>query len=319
MNLIQIQKKYNTQSKCLNYLEKLRWGKTVTCAYCESKRIIKAKSEQGRYKCYNCNKSFTVFVGTIFQDTRLKLPEWFMIIGLMMNNKTGISAKEISRQVGVTLTTAWFTCMRIRCAMIDRKSKLEGILEMDESYFSQGKNNLKKGKLPDSEPALSSVETTKKRGRGTTKLPVVGIVEKSGRVRTKIIEKLTTRNLVAMLNKYAKKDNSILITDGFRSYSKMDAEIEHITIKHKDRQNGVLNTNTIEGYWSLIKNGIRGSYKALSKRYLPFYLIEYEWKYNRRNSQKNLFEEYLKNALTNPSCLLNYEPKKDTKEIAYGN
>ena len=83
MNLVQIQKKFNTQAKCLKYLEKLRWGKNVTCSYCDSEKTIKSKSEQGRHYCYNCKRSFTVFVGTIFEGTRLPLPTWFLIIGLM--------------------------------------------------------------------------------------------------------------------------------------------------------------------------------------------------------------------------------------------
>lgn len=315
MNIKQVQKKYGTQEKCLKYLEKLRWGKTVLCSYCDSKRVIKSKSEQGRYKCYNCNKSFSVMVGTIFQDTKLKLPDWFLVATLVLNAKMGISAKQISRQTGISLKTSWLTAMKIRCAMIDKKTELHGLLQMDESYFGSTDKKITKG-TPDNAPVLSTV--TVKRGRGTKKTAVVGIVEQGGNVKTKIIDKLTTRNLMAMLNQYVKKDESVLVTDGFRSYAKMDEEIEHITIKHKDRKKGGLNTNTIEGYWSLIKNGIKGNYKSLSKKYLPFYLVEYDFKYNHRTSKGNLFEEFINSALTDESCMLNNKPTKDSKELVYG-
>jgi transposase-like protein len=317
MNIKEVQKKFGTQEKCLSYLEKLRWGKTVTCSYCDSKRVIKSKSEQGRYKCYNCNKSFSVMVGTIFQDTKMKLPDWFLISTLVLNAPTGISASMLARQTGVPLKTCWLTTMKLRCAMIDKKTSLHGLLQMDESYFGASPDKKITKSTPDNSPVLSRV--TEKRGRGTKKLAVVGIVETGGgSVKTKIIEKLTARNLMVMLNHYVKTDESVLVTDGFRSYAKMDEEIEHITVKHKDKKKGGLNTNTIEGYWGLIKNGIKGSYKSLSKKYLPFYLVEYDYKYNRRNSKSNLFEDFMVSALTDESCMLNYKPVKDSKEVVYG-
>lgn len=141
MNLVQIQKKFDTQAKCLKYLEKLRWGKNVTYSYCDSKRTIKAKSEKGRHYCYNCKRSLTVFIGTIFEGTRLPLPTWFLTIGLMLNAKTGKSAQEIKRQTGVTLKIAWLIAMKIRCAMISKKTQLRGVLEMDESYFGNRKKD----------------------------------------------------------------------------------------------------------------------------------------------------------------------------------
>ncbi len=313
MNLVQIQKKFNTQDKCLKYLEKLRWGKNVTCSYCDSERTIKAKSEKGRHYCYNCKRSFTVFVGTIFEGTRLPLPTWFLTIGLMLNAKTGKSAQEIKRQTGVTLKTAWLNAMKIRCAMISKDTQLSGVLEMDESYFGNRKKRLTK-ETKDNVPVLASV--TEKRGRGTRKVPVVGIVEKGGNVKTKIVEKLTARNLMAMLNHYVKTEESVLITDGFRSYSRMEEEIEHITVKHSERSRKA-NTNTIEGYWGLIKNGIKGNYKSLSKKYLPFYLVHYDYMYNNRKND-NLFEDFMKDALTNENNMLNYKPIKEPKKIVYG-
>ena len=318
MNIKQVQQKLGTQAKCLSYLQKLRWGKTVKCAYCESKRVIAAKSEQGRYKCYNCNKSFSVLIGTIFEDTKKNLSDWMLVISLLLHAKMGISAKQISRQTGISLKTSWLIAMKLRCAMITDKTELHGLLQMDESYFGSSPKGKKITKdTPINTPILADV--TEKRGRGTKKVSVAGVVEQGGSVKTKVVEKLSTRNLLAMLRHYVNMDESVLITDGFRSYNAMEEEIEHIPIKHKDRKKGGLNTNTIEGYWSIIKNGIKGNYRAISKKYLPFYLLEYDYKYNLRNKKSaTAFEDFIKNALTNESCMLNAKPIGDVKEVVYG-
>jgi len=201
----------------LEILGEIALGKTVTCSYCNSNKTIESKSEQGRHYCYDCKRSFTVFVGTIFEGTRLPLPLWFLTIGLMLNSKGGISAQQIKRQVGITLKTSWLTAMKIRCAMISKNTQLNGVLEMDESYFGNSKTRITK-ETKDNTPILASV--VDKRGRGTKKVPVVGIVERGGGVKTKIVEKLTARNLKAMLNHYVKIDESVLVTDGFKSYAK---------------------------------------------------------------------------------------------------
>ena len=315
VSLITISKKYNTQAKCLKLLEDLRWGKTVKCPYCKSKVTRRAKNEAGRHACNSCKRSFTVFIDTIFEGTRLPLPKWFMLIGSVLNAKSGISAKELERNYELTYKTAYYTAMRVRIGMLMEDTQLHGILEMDESYFGGKK---RKQKIADNEAYLSSVAL--KRGRGTSKVSVAGIVERKGSVRTKVIEKLTKRNLLAMLKSNVEADDSILVTDGFKSYSKLDDYIEHLTINHsKQYSKGITHVNTIEGFWSFVKNGIRGNYKSISPKYLPFYLIEYEWKYNHRNLKKSELETFLKNALSHEKELSYWkaESKEKVKEIAY--
>lgn len=317
MNLLELQNKYNTQRKCLKYLEFLRWGKTVKCPYCTHNETRPTKSELGRHSCKNCKRSFSVFVGTIFEDTRLPLPKWFLVIQLMLNAKSGISSKEISRNLGITYKTAYYTAMRVRIGMLMPDTDLQGLIEMDESYF--GGKARKGKKIPDNDPSLSQVSN--KRGRGTNKVSVVGMTERQGEVRTKVIEKLTKRNLLYMLKENAKESESVLITDGFKSYQGFNEVIEHLVINHsKQYSKGIVHVNTMEGFWSYVKNGIRGNYKAISPKYLPFYLVEYEWKYNHRNFKGNQFEEYLKNALTKEKELEYWkaESSKKVKEVAYG-
>jgi len=317
MNILTINKKYSTPAKCYAYLEKLRWGKIVKCPYCGSKNNKRLKSERFRHKCNNCKRSFSVTVDTIFEDTRLPMPKWFMIIGLMLNSKSGMSAKEIQRQIGLTYKTAYYSAMRVRCGMLVKDSKLHGIIEMDESYFG-GKARKTNKRLPKDQPSLAT--TTLKRGRGTNKISVVGMVERDGDVKTKVIEKLTKRNLLGFLKGKVKSDDSLLMTDGFKSYQQFNKYIEHMIVEHKKQfSKGIIHVNTIEGFWSYIKNGIRGSYKSISPKYLPFYLVQYEFSFNHRNYKGNLFEKFLKNALEQEKELEYWKAKspKNVKQIVY--
>jgi len=316
MNLSELHKKYGTQMKCIAYLEKTRWDKKPYCVHCGSTNVKKRKKSI-KWHCNTCKKDGSVLIGTIFSETRLPLPKFFEIAFLMNNAKMGISAAEISRAVGVKYHTAWYACHRIRCAMIDKEIRLEGLVEFDEAYMGGKRRKVSKQKLPENEANLAQV--TAKRGRGTSKIPVVGAVEKKGKVYVKIIEKLTGRNLLAMLKDKVNTKDSVVITDDFRSYKKFDEAVEHITIKHSEGYgSGIRTVNTIEGFWSILKNGIRGSYRSLSKKYLPFYLAEFSYKYNNRHLQKDSFDKLIGNIVKNDNCMLNYKPVCDTKEIAYG-
>jgi transposase-like protein len=316
MDLLQINKEYSSKAKCIAKLEKLRWGNSVTCPYCNSKRNAPIKSEAGRHSCKNCKRSFTVLVGTIFESSRLPLPKWFFIIGMMLNAKGGISAKQIQRNIKCSYKTAYYTAMRIRVGMLMPDTKLNGMIEMDESYF--GSKARKKHKVEDNDPTLSSVVL--KRGRGTNKISVAGMVERKGKVKTQVVEKLTSRNLLAMLKHYASKDNSILVTDSFKSYAALEEYIDRLVINHsKEYSRGIVHVNTIEGFWSYVKNGIRGSFKSISKKYLPFYLIQYEWLYNHRNLKGNQLDEFLKNAVGQEKELEYWKAKttQQVRKIAY--
>lgn len=169
MTIIEIMKEYGTNHLCYQLLEKIRWAEGVYCPYCGEKKIsVKVEKKQNsRYQCRDCNKSFSVTVGTIFHKAR-KLPEWFMILGLMLNAKKSKSSYEIGRDIGMHQPTVWFIMNKIRKAMETKESELlKGIVEMDETYI--GGKPRGKGE--------------RKRGRGTDKTPVVGMVERNGEVR----------------------------------------------------------------------------------------------------------------------------------------
>jgi len=321
MNLIRLQEKFNTHNKCIKHLEKVRWNNKPTCPHCSAQNITKRTGHvTTKYHCNSCNKDFTVLVDTIFEGTKLPLNKWFVLIALMLNARKGISSLQISRDINVTYKTAWYCAMRIRCAMLDQGDLLEGIVEIDETYIG-GKPRKRYG-VSKTAKSYSDPENPKKykRGRGTDKAKVVGVVQQGGKVVTKVHEKLSGRELVEMLNRYVKLDNAIVVHDDYKGYYALDdAMIAHYTINHSKKQyvDGDITTNTIEGFWSIIKNGIRGQYHVLSKKYLPFYLAEFSYKYNSRHTKPTNFHEMIEGAVKDDKCLVNYQPKKDVKKLAY--
>jgi len=313
MNLLTIQKRFNTQKKCIVYLEKLRWGKTVVSPFSGKDNVTKRKGTF-KYHCNDTNKDFTVLYGTIFQDTRLPLPKWFVLIGLMLNAKKGIPSTQLARDLGISYKTAWYCQMRVRCAMIESDLQLEGLLEMDESFVG-GKPRKKYN--PHNKSIANLSQVTNKRGRGTNKVSYVGIAEKRGQISIKVINKLSGRNLLAMLRRYAKMDDSAVITDNYTGYKKLDGNIEHITLSERKKyaKTGILNTATVDNFFSLVKKGIKGNYIVLSRKYLPFYLVEFQYKFNKRNEEKDAFENLLKRSVLDGKCMLNYKPTDQVRAI----
>jgi len=313
LNLLAIHKKYNTQQKCITYLEKLRWGTKPISPFTGKDNVTKRKGTF-KYHCNTTNTDFTVLYGTIFQDTRLPLPKWFMLIGLMLNAKKGIPSTQLARDLGISYKTAWYCQMRVRCAMIETDLQLDGLLEMDESFVG-GKPRKKYN--PHNKSIANLSQVTNKRGRGTSKVSYVGIAEKKGQISTKVINKLSGRNLLAMLRRYAKMDKSAVITDNFSSYKKLDGNIEHITLSERKKysKTGILNTATVDNFFSLVKKGIKGNYIVLSRKYLPFYLVEFQYKFNKRNEKNDAFENLLKSAVSDSKCMLNYKPVAQVRTI----
>jgi transposase-like protein len=244
---------------------------------------------------------------------------------------------NIHRNLGITYKTAWYSAMRVRCSMLEQADMLEGIVEMDEVYIG-GKPRHRNIKTDDSVANLANVtqDDWKKdgrrfnMGRGTTsKIKVVGVVERGGkgRVAMKVQDSLTGEDLLKILKRYVNTKEAVVMTDDFRSYRVFDKVMQHYTVNHSKKEyvkylEGIkdsIHTNTIEGVWSIIKNSIRGQYHVLSKKYLPFYLAEAAYKYNRRSDadKKTAFNETIINAVNDEKCEVNYKPKAYPKFIAY--
>lgn len=276
MNLIEIFEKFPKQEDCIKHLEKVRWNNTPICPYCKSNRVT-ALPKELRHHCNNCKTSFKVTVGTIFHNTRLPLQKWFLCLSLILNAKKGVSARQLSRDLKVNKDTAWSMAMRIRRSMMQQRELLTGIVEMDETYVG-GKP--RKGANKENDP-------NNKRGRGTKKTPVVGMVERNGNVKARKAskDKLKAKNLKALIRENIDTDNSILMTDEYPGYLTMSSIIEHKTINHQQWYVfGDIHTNTIESFWALLKRGLVGQFHKVSVKHLNKYIDEFCYRFNNRKN-----------------------------------
>jgi len=276
MNIISIYKKFPTDHDCLKHLEQVRWQGTPICPYCKSAKTTPAKKEH-RHHCNNCNTSFSVTVGTIFHHTHLPLQKWFLAISLILNAKKGISARQLARDLEVNKNTAWSLAMRIRKAMYEHEQRnlLQGIVEMDETYIG-GKP--RKGDGQDH-----------KRGRGTSKTPVVGMIERGGKVKAKVAKKrkLDSKSLSSIVRSNVDISNSVLITDEYKGYLGIKRFMSHEVVDHQVWYvDGFKHTNNIEGFWALLKRGIVGQYHKVSLKHLNKYIDEFCYRFNNRNNEE---------------------------------
>jgi transposase-like protein len=218
-------------------------------------------------------------VQTIFHNTKLDLQKWFLAISIILNAKKGIAARQLGRDLQVTKDTAWYMGMRIRKAMSHDARLLKGIVEMDETYVGG------KPRRFDRDP-----RNPLKRGRGTRKTPVVGMVERNGNMKAFVSEKVNSSRLEQLVRRHVDRENSILITDEFRGYSRMDKILPHLSVDHsKTYSDGIANTNTAECFWALLKRGIVGQYHKVSKKYLPLYINEFSFRFNNRKTLNDVF------------------------------
>ena len=274
MDIIQIFQRFPNQKDCITHLEKARWQGTPRCPYCTSTRTAPL---QHRHRCYACLTSFSVTVGTIFHHTHLPIQKWFLAVILILNAKKSVSALQLSRDLKVNKNTAWRIAMQIRKAMTqaEQRNLLTGIVEMDETYIG--------GK-----PRKGSGDHTSKRGRGTDKAPVIGAVERQGRVTAKSVMKgkLKGRNLRSFVREKIDAKDAMLITDEYPGYRGMSRVIQHAVINHRTSYaDGPIHTNTIEGFWALLKRGMFGQFHSVSRKHLQRYIDEFCYRYNLRHDK----------------------------------
>ena len=256
------------------HLEAVRWNGDPKCPYCQSLNVTPAPKEL-RHHCNNCNTSFSVTVQTIFHNTKLDLQRWFLAIALILNAKKGLSARQLARDLEVNKNTAWYMAMRIRKAMEDNGELLKGIVEVDETYIG--------GKPRKGGPK-------RKRGRGTSKTPVVGMVERNGNVKAKVMTWLDAKSLTKFVRGGVDLNKSIVMTDEFKGYNRLRTIVMHQTVNHsKEYVHGIIHTNSIEGFWALLKRGITGQYHKVSLTYLQKYVNEFAYRYNNRKNP-DIFE-----------------------------
>ena len=267
MNIVTIYEKFPTDAACIRHLENVRWRGTPVCPYCKSSRTTPMPKEH-RHHCNSCNTTFSVTVDTIFHHTHLDLQKWFLAISLVLNAKKGMAARQLARYLKVNKSTAWYMGMRIRNAMFEQGDLLRAIVEMDECYIG-GKP--RKGTGPH------------KRGRGTSKIPVVGMIERGGKIVAKPVDKskLNQKSLAKFVRETVDVSDAMLITDEYSGYLRIKTFMPHAVISHQvSYADGEIHTNSIEGFWGLLKRGIVGQYHKVSLRHLHQYVTEFCYRYN---------------------------------------
>ena len=296
MNLISIFKQFPDQESCINHLEQKRWNGKPICPYCNSENTNKthnAETQRFRHYCNGCQKSFSVTIGTIFEDSRLPLQKWFLALSLVLNAKKGLSSCQLGIDIEVRQATAWSMLHRIRKAMKQDGTLLSGIVEMDETYV--GGKPRKEAKKKDKDKDDNNKGNP--RGRGTKKECVVGMIERDGRVKAANVKKTDSFKLCELVRNNVDRANSALITDEYKAYNLMKYLLTHLKINHsKEYVNGSIHTNTIESFWAILKRGIIGQFHKVSPKYLSKYLDEFCWRFNERKNE-NAFDKLAGNML----------------------
>jgi transposase-like protein len=276
---------FHDEAKAFEYLEGILWPEGPVCPHCGTlnlKHYDLGKTRLGLRKCAEkaCRKQFTVKVGTVFEQAHIPLNKMLQAVYLMCSSKKGISAHQLHRVLEITYKSAWFLAHRIREAMRDGKLERLGgegkTIEADETYFG----NSGKAKWN----YLLTPDGWKKIGGGEAKFKVMSLVERGGSVRSVQVDYLTANAAAQFLWKNADA-RSVLNTDESNIYRKVGRSfVKHETVNHSQNEygRGSAYTNTIEGYFSIFKRGMKGVYQHCSEKHLHRYLSEFDFRYNNR-------------------------------------
>ena len=275
-------KEFPNADACLDRIVALRYGERPECPSCGKVSKLHRIAGRRAYACQHCGHHVYPCVGTPFEKSSTALTLWFHAMYLMTATRNGVAAKELERQLGVTYKTAWRVGHELRKLMADGFSKvtkptpLTGHIEVDETY-------------------IGGVQKGKQTRATRNKTIVMGVLQRDGEVRTKIVKDVKRDTLIKVVTRHVEQGATVS-TDELLSYRTLPAHgYKHGTVRHSSWQwlNGVHHTNSIEGFWSILKRGIRSTHVHVSRKYLQNYANEFAFRYNNRKAGGDMFNVML--------------------------
>lgn len=285
--------RFGTQEKCLDFIRDQRWPGGIPCKTCGEITPHHRVKRKKAYACKACRTQTFPLTGTIFEKTRVPLPDWFFVIWQFANTRAGFSAKQVEREIGVSYPTALRICNLIRSQLGERPT-LSGEVEADETYIG-GKPRYK---------------GQNRRKSWDEKVAVVGVVERGGAVKTWAVPFVRALTVLPLIEETV-EDGATIYTDESGVYARLsDRGYSHSTVKHRklqyvreevDEDTGEVrsvHTNSIEGFWSFPKSAILRVHRGVSRHKLQGYLDEHTFRYNRRHEPEVLFSSLLGHLVT---------------------
>lgn len=273
----QFRKMYPNEKVCLDVIFQARYSKLPACPSCgvEKAKFFRVKNRKC-YACEWCGYQVHPLGGTIFHKSSTPLTAWFYAIYLFSVSKNGVSAKELERQLGVTYKCAWRMAKQIRLLFSQSEDILSGVVEVDEMYVG-GRSHVIGGRST------------------TQKIPVMGAVERKGKVKALVLDSLRQENMLRFMKDNIKKGTHMMSDDLSLYHVLPRLGYTHDIINHTKQKyvDGNIYTNTIEGVWSLIKRSLRGTYIHVSGKYLQLYINEFTWRYSHRKDAVPFFSSLL--------------------------
>lgn len=281
---------FKDEKTCYQFLEKQRWADGIVCPHCGSCRAPYNVKPRGifkdipSYRCSErgCDLPFTVRTNSIFEGSKVELRKWFHAIYEITTSKKGISSMELATRIGVSQKTGWLMNHKIRSMLSDTAPQLLGedgkCVQADETYVGGKNKNRHKDKKIEGSQGRSAADKT----------PVVGLIEKGGRVMTFVTQDTSAETLTQIIDNNV-CEGATIVTDAYKSYSTIGNAYNHITVKHEEggyivEQNGnKFHTQNIENFWSQLKRGYIGIYHYMSPKHLHRYCNEFATRYNLRN------------------------------------